>query len=122
MLCDFSGSAVSLENKLTVAYSLDITVCILLLDFLSSLLRRLVSLSYPCLGAVITLSVHCNPGEASMRFITATCEAGTGATPKWILDICIWTFLILQFVDRCYFQKYTFDLSKWQLYIKIVML
>ncbi len=29
--------------------------------------------THPCM--------HCNPGEAYMRLITATCEAGPGATP-----------------------------------------
>ncbi len=52
---------------------------------------------------------------------SATCKAGPGAMPMWILDICIWSFLILQFVDRCYFRNSTFDLSKWHLYIKILM-
>jgi hypothetical protein len=66
-------------------------------------------------------TVHCNPNEAYMRLITITCEAGPGATPMWILDICIWSLLILQFVDRCYLQNSTFDLSKWHLYIKDVM-
>ncbi len=66
------------------------------------------------------LSLHCNPGEAYVRLITASCEAGPGATPICTFQICIWRILILEFADRFYFCNSTFDLSKCHLYREMV--
>jgi hypothetical protein len=63
---------------------------------------------------------HCNPGEAYVRLITASCEAGPGATPMCTFLICTWRILILEFADRCYFWNSTFDLSKCHLYREMV--
>jgi hypothetical protein len=69
-----------------------------------------------------TVALHCNPGEAYMLLITASCEAGPGSTHMCTFEIFIWRILILEFADRCYFQNSTFDLSKLHLYFKIVKL
>jgi hypothetical protein len=60
---------------------------------------------------------HSKAGKAYTRLITATCEAGPGTTHMWILDICIRSLLILEFVARCAFHNSIFGLSKCYLYI-----
>ncbi len=65
-------------------------------------------------------TVHCNPSEAYMLLVTASCEAGPGSTHMCTFETFIWRILILEFADRCYFQFSTFDLSKLHLYFKIV--
>jgi hypothetical protein len=64
-----------------------------------------------------TVELHCKAGEAYTRLITATCEAGPGTTHMWILDICIRSLLILEFVARCAFHNSIFGLSKCYLYV-----
>ncbi len=48
--------------------------------------------------------VHCNPGEADMRLITASCEAGPGATPTCTFEICTWRILILDLMTDVPFE------------------
>jgi hypothetical protein len=64
--------------------------------------------------------IHCNPGEAYMLLITASCEASPASMHMCTFEIFIWRILILEFADRCYFKNSTFDLSKLHLYFKIV--
>ncbi len=67
--------------------------------------------------------LHCIPDEAYMRVITASCEAGPGATP-----MCMYIWSLYEentnpwFSDRCFFWNSTFGLWKWHLYIKLVKL
>ncbi len=63
---------------------------------------------------------HCNPGEAYMLLITASCETGPASMHMCTFEIFIWRILILEFADRCYFKNSTFDLSKLHLYFKFV--
>ncbi len=55
-------------------------------------------------------NLHCKPGEANTRLITASCEAGPGTTHMWILEICIRSLLILDFAARCVFHNSIFGL------------
>jgi hypothetical protein len=62
--------------------------------------------------------IHCKPGEAYTRLITASCEAGPGTTHMWILDICKRSLLILEFATRYVFHNSIFGLSKCYLYME----
>ncbi len=62
-------------------------------------------------------SMHCKPGEAYTRLITASCEAGPGTMHMWILEICIWSLQILEIAARYVFNNSLFGLSKCYLYI-----
>ncbi len=48
--------------------------------------------------------LQCNPGEAYMRLITASCEAGPGATPMCTFEICMWRILILDLLTDVPFE------------------
>jgi hypothetical protein len=39
----------------------------------------------------------------------------------YTFEICIWSILILGYADRCYFQNSIFGLSKYHLYIEIMI-
>ncbi len=44
-------------------------------------------------------STHCKPSKANMRLKTTTCETGPGTTRIYGLEICMWSFLILEIDD-----------------------
>jgi hypothetical protein len=48
--------------------------------------------------------LHCIPGEAYMRLITASCEAGPGATPMCTFDVCMRRILILDLLTDVSFE------------------
>ncbi len=53
---------------------------------------------------------HCKPGEVYTRLKTAFSEGGPGKTHMCILEICMWSLLILEFTERCYFRNSMLDL------------
>jgi hypothetical protein len=46
---------------------------------------------------------HCNTSEANARLKTVSCETGPGTTRIYSLEICMYSFLILQSDDGCTF-------------------
>jgi hypothetical protein len=48
--------------------------------------------------------VHCIPGEAYMRLITASSEAGPGATPMCTFEVCMRRILILDLLTDVSFE------------------
>jgi hypothetical protein len=48
--------------------------------------------------------LHCNPGEAYMRLITASCEAGPGAMLMCTFEICMRRILILDLLTDVPFE------------------
>jgi hypothetical protein len=69
-------------------------------------------------SVLMSYTVHCKPGEAYTRLITATCEAGPGTTHMWILEICIWSLQTIEITARYVLHNSIFGFSKYYLYIE----